>query len=640
MNGKVIYYKRRLRELAGKVFGKDWKSALFTPSHAPDCLLSRLLPRWAAVSLRVVGWISLPFYPVFCLFFLDYMNFQKLEKMREFWAEHPLSARFEVLVVLALFLGLLLLLRRGAAAAGTFGAVSLIFGYINYMKVNLNGDYFQPRDFTMVNQVGELTQFISGSLPRWFYLGAVVIVLWTLWLALCGVNLPVRWTVRFPVLIAGILAVCSTFSTMERSNAFLARYNMTFFDAALQSSNYRANGFVGAFTVNLLMNRMEPPEGYSREAVEALLEGREGVRQTGEDYDVIVVLSESFFDVRTLPGVTFSENPLPRYDELLTRAGAFSGTMYSSASRGGTVRPEFEILSGLSTDYLHDVASPYELVDAPLETYVSNYKDAGYATVAIHPYIGSFYRRDKAYPFLGFDEFLDREGVGRIVDLRYERGLVTDETTLAAIEYELEHADRPIFIEAITMENHQPYTKLPEDKIAITVTAPGLDEASLDAVTTYTQGLVDADRMLGELVDYIDSRERPTVLLFYGDHIPNLVNTYDQTGIIGGDPVEELMYVFSTPFLIYTNTAARSGLLPGPRDNQISTYYLLEVVAEMTGFTQTPYMRLLADLYTRVPFYNTRLWSIELTEDVAELRRLQELITYDRLMGERWSNTR
>lgn len=638
MNGKVIYYKRRLRELAGKVFGRDWRSALFTPSHAPDCLLSRLLPRWAAVSLRVAGWVSLPFYPVFCLFFLDYMNFQKLDKLQVFWAEHPLSARFEVLVVLALFLGLLLLLRRGAAAAGTFGAVSLIFGYINYMKINLNGDYFQPRDFTMVNQVGELTQFISGSLPRWFYLGAAVIVLWTLWLALCGVNLPVRWTIRFPVLLAGILAVCSTFSTMEKSNAFLARYNMTFFDAALQSSNYRANGFVGAFTVNLLMNRMEPPEDYSEDLVEELMGSYEAAPQTGEDYDVIVVLSESFFDVRTLPGVEFSQNPLENYDEIITRPGAYSGLVYTTASSGGTVRPEFEILTGLSTDYLHDVASPYELVKAPVESYVSHYKDEGYRTVALHPYIGSFYRRDKAYPLLGFDEFLDQDGIAGIVTPEYKRGHVSDRSTFEAIRYELEHADRPIFIEAITMQNHQPFSRLPEDEISISVTAPALDESSLASVTTYTQGAADADRMLRDLVEYIDSRQRPTVLLFYGDHIPNLGQAYAETGVMPGDgSAESQMYAFSTPFVIYTNTGAVSDMLPGRTENEISTYYLLEVIARMTGFSETPYMRLLADFYRRVPVYNVRLWPIEVTEDVKALCRMHEIITYDRLMGERWS---
>ena len=43
---------------------------------------------------------------------------------------------------------------------------------------------------------------------------------------------------------------------------------MSSFDSALQSSNYDANGFVGAFTVNVLGMRVSPPEGYSRQDLE------------------------------------------------------------------------------------------------------------------------------------------------------------------------------------------------------------------------------------------------------------------------------------------------------------------------------------------------------------------------------------
>ena len=629
---------KRAPKVAARLFGTTWKSALFTPSHSKNCLLSRLLPGWAACAVRVTGWLSLPLYPIFCLFFLDYMNFGKLAKMEVFWAEHPLSALYETLVILVLFAGLLLLLRRGALAAGTMGIVSVIFGYINFMKLKLNGDPFQPHDFSMAGQVRELSEFISGDLPRWFYLGLAVMVLWVLFLALSGTNLPLRWTVRFPFLMAGALVIFSAYSTPEKANARLTRYNMNFFDAALQTSNYNANGFVGAFTVNLLMNRTEPPEGYSEARVRELLEGYNAVEQTEEDYDVIVVLSESFFDVRTLPGVEFSENPLKNYDEIIKRPGAYSGYIFTTATSGGTVRPEFEILTGLSTDYLHDVASPYEFVTAPVEGYVSNYKNAGYRTVALHPYIGSFYRRDKAYPLLGFDEFLDIDGVSAIVEPEYKRGLVSDRTTFEAIKYELENAGGPIFLEAITMQNHQPFDKLPEEDIEIAVSSEALSGADLDAVTTYTQGLADADRMLRDLVDYIDTLERPTVLLFYGDHLPNLGDAYTKTGAItGANALEDLEYKYSTPFVIYTNTAAGSDMLPSKTGNRVSDYYLLEIIARMTGFHETPYMSLLNELHGKVPFYNVRLWPMEVTEDVARLCEIHKLITYDRLLGKRWS---
>lgn len=639
MNGKAIYFKRKLRELGDRLFG-GWslKNVLLTGTHDPNCLLSRLLPGWAAVTARVIGWISLPFYPLFCLFVMDYMNYRKLDKLQHYLEEFPAHFRFECLVVLVLFGLLLLLLRRGAAAAGVMGALSLICGYVNYMKVSLNGDYFHPRDISMVTQAGDLVGFMSGSVPKWFFIGAAVLAVWALYLALAGTNLPLRWTVRWPALAVCAAMIVSGFSTSEKSNAILGKYGMTFFDAALQSSNYTANGFVGAFTINVLMAAdVRQPEGYTQEQVEALMEGYRGTETAGPEYDVIVVLSESFFDARTLPGVSFSENPLPRYDELLTREDVYSGYIYTTAAGGGTVRPEFEILTGLSSDYLHDAASPYELVDDYVESFVSNYRDAGYRTVAIHPYNKKFYRRSVAYPYLGFDEFLGQEDVEALVETEYKRGLVSDDTTLRAIEYELEHAEGPVFIEAITMQNHQPFNRLPEEDIQIRVTSDALDRDTLDAVTTYTQGLADADKMLGDLADYIAGRERPTLVLFYGDHIPTLGNVYEETGFYGeeGTP-QRLQKRYSTPFVMVTNTGAVSSLLKEHQDNRISTYYLLEIAAEMTGFRQTPYMRLLADWFPRVPAYNLRI-GFEVTEDIAAFARMQELITYDRLMGRRWS---
>jgi phosphoglycerol transferase MdoB-like AlkP superfamily enzyme len=594
----------------------------------------------------VLAWATLPLCPLFCLFVMDYMNFLHLTSLLDFVQEHPGSLIFECLVMLFLFLVGLLLTGRPALTAGVLGGVSLVFAYINYTKVALNGDNFYPKDITMASSMGGLTSFISGSVPKWYLLGALALILWVVLLAVLRLRLPLAWFVRIPAALVLAAAVWFPFSTMERSSQMLERFGMAFMDAALQSSNYRANGFVGAFTINLLMGNVQAPEDYSRDAVQALLADYEA--QPGDpdapDYDVIVVLSESFFEVRCLEGVTFSENPLANYDAILQRENTYSGKQHSTASGGGTVRPEFDILTGLTTDYLGDVASPYELVKGTVESYVSHYRDGGYDTVALHPYDKTFYSRSSAYPYLGFNRFLGQAELGELVELTYSpRGQVTDASTLAAMEAILDAADQPTFLFAITMENHQPYTALAAEDITIQVDGPMLDQDTLDAVTTYTQGLADADRMLGALVDYIDGRDRPTVLLFFGDHIPTLGSNraaYYETGLLGGDrtEAEQLDFLYSAPFLIYSNTGAVSGMLSQREDNAISSYYLLEVVAEMTGFPQTAYMSLLEDFYQRVPCYNIRLGLTE-TEDISALARMHELITYDRLLGAGYSMT-
>jgi len=43
-----------------------------------------------------------------------------------------------------------------------------------------------------------------------------------------------------------------------------------------------------------------------------------------------------------------------------------------------------------------------------------------------------------------------------------------------------------------------------------------------------------ADQELGRLAELLSHRERPTLLLFYGDHLPALTDTYNRTGFVDG----------------------------------------------------------------------------------------------------------
>lgn len=614
-------------------------SASGTSAPGPLAALRRCLP------LRILGWLSLPFFPLFCLFVMDYMNYGGHPiLMLTFWREHPKSALFESLVVLLIFAVLLLLLRRAWISALVFGVLSLICAYVNFMKVALNGDHFFPQDLAMVSHTGELTSFLSGDVPRWFWLGAAAVLLWAagLWLLALALPRPFFW--RWSAAALLVLYAYTLTCTSTKTEALLNRFGMSSFDSALQSSNYTANGFVGAFTINTLSLQVSPPDGYTQQAMEDLLASYPAVPADpdAEQFDVVVILSESFFDPRILPGVSFSESPLVNYDRLLADPGCISGMLYTTAVGGGTVRPEFGVLTGLTTDYLPDVTTPYWYVTQALPTYVSNYKDAGYTTLALHPYDKKFYSRNTAYPYLGFDAFYGEEDMYDLVDVVSKRGHVSDESTAQAIQLLMDQQEGPSFLFVITMENHQPYNALPEEDIHIQVDCPALSEASYTALTTYTQGLYDADQMLGALADWIDGRDRPTALVFFGDHLPTLGSNhlaYNETGFVNtsdGISPEERLKLYSTPFLIYSNRTLEGGLLDSGAGNQISDYNLLNTLARSTGMARTPYMELLADFYQAAPFYNIRL-ALPADDVISKFTEAMELVTYDRVLGNVWT---
>jgi len=594
-------------------------------------------------ALKVLALVSLPFFPLFCLFLMEYMNFGgDLHRVETFLERHPMSAVFGAIAIIVIFAVTLLFARKAFIAAGIVGFFSIAFAYINYMKVATNGDNFFPRDIALARNPYSLITFASGNVPGYFWLGVAVVVLWVFALWLFRARLPLGWKIRIPAAVGTICVIVFLFFTPPRSEAVLNRFNMSRFDAALQSSNYRANGFLGAFIINVLSMRIERPPEYSRATIDALLRDFTHTPATAEYFDVIVVLSESFFDVRMLDA-QFSQNPLPNFDEIIQRPNAYSGLIYTTALNGGTVRPEFDILTGLTTDHLPGGSIPYGFIRHDMTTHVSHYRDFGYRTIALHPYNERFYQRNTAYPLMGFNEFLGEEELLTRFGLEYIRGFATDMSLLAPMKYFLDGSDEPMFMFVITMQNHQPFPPMDPADIRIEVSSDALNPEVLSAVTTFTHGLHDADRMLGALVDYIDNRERPTVMLFFGDHLPNLggsLAAFIQSGLLESDALhtqQARMVMYSTPFVIYANRTLHPGIFPQNTDNHVSTYYLMSAIAFMTGFHRTPYMNLLLDYHARVPFHNIRL-QMEETDDIRSLSRAMKLITYDRLVGSGFSN--
>lgn len=64
------------------------------------------------------------------------------------------------------------------------------------------------------------------------------------------------------------------------------------------------------------------------------------------DNTVIMVLSETFSDPTRVPGVSFSEDPMPNIRHV--KAQTTSGLMLSPGYGGGTANIEYQALSGLS----------------------------------------------------------------------------------------------------------------------------------------------------------------------------------------------------------------------------------------------------------------------------------------------------
>jgi phosphoglycerol transferase MdoB-like AlkP superfamily enzyme len=281
--------------------------------------------------------------------------------------------------------------------------------------------------------------------------------------------------------------------------------------------------------------------------------------------DIVVVQSESLFDPARMRGV-LSGRYLGNLHRL-EKNGATSGDLGVPTFAGGTIRTEFEVLTGAPLASLGGVQYPWlELDRGTYPGLVRVLNRHGYRSVAIHPNSAAFWNRARAYPALGFARFIDATSFAkdRIVGLFTSDAALTDR-----VLDELADDGPPQFLFAISMENHGPFDWRPgldPQRLAALPMPEQLDAGARLWLGNYLYLLDDADRELARLADTLAKRKRRTLLLFYGDHLPDLGPTYAQLGFDDGREAKQQ----PVPWLLLDNRnrhphrlGTRAWMLPG-----------------------------------------------------------------------------
>ena len=124
----------------------------------------------------------------------------------------------------------------------------------------------------------------------------------------------------------------------------------------------------------------------------------------------------------------------------------------------------------------------------------------------------------KAAKVLGGDNYEMAQDLAHQVVLYLEQQYGEVEPTVEQVQDAVEHT---LDVYKRQVQNHSPYVMLSDSDRKI-VTSDQLSDEELENINAYANGIADTDKALGELLDYIDQREKPTALLFFGDHQPLL----------------------------------------------------------------------------------------------------------------------
>ncbi|WP_141557883.1 LTA synthase family protein [Bacillus cereus] len=529
--------------------------------------------------------------------------------------------------------------------------VLLVFAMVNYFKIMFRGDPFYPSDFTQIAHMDSVIPMVMESFSFW----NMFLVIVGIGLLICVVMYIRKYipVIKSHIIIRIILVCGSAFMVYAYSNYPNTFMNNLFQKGGVdirawnQAMNYKVNGFVIGFLSNLDTTVIEEPQGYSKENMQRIAKdiektygGNIGAQKKVEKPNIVFIMSEAFWDPTKLTNLSFSEDPVPNLHHYMEN---FPGGQTISPTFGGnTANTEFEALTSYSMSLLMPGSIPYQQAipsQKEVPSIASELKKQGYYASAIHAFNRSFYKRDDVYKTLGFDNFNaedtmeNKEVVGdNISDLSMSKEIVD----------ELNKRKQPTFIHAVTMQNHFPYTPnmFGENKIEISGLTEEESEAELEA---YTEGVRLSDEALQYLVEQLDDLERPTLVVFFGDHLPLLgtnKSIYKEAGYIENEEtVSERLAMAETPLLMYANFD-----LPNDNLGLVSPIYFSNLVFDYAGLNKSPYYQFLSEMHKEIPVLRDELKVNKNGEEIKDLTKKQKemleqykMIQYDLLAGKQYS---
>ncbi len=340
---------------------------------------------------------------------------------------------------------------------------------------------------------------------------------------------------------------------------------------------YYENGFVYCFSASQVTGGVSEPEKYSPNEVEKIIGAEIDLPPTVPDPpNLVFVQLESFFDANYLKELLFSENPVPNFEAL--KAEYPSGLLSVPAIGAGTANTEFEVLTGMNLNHFGVGEYPYmTIVDsAASESAASTLEDLGYATHAIHNNNATFYERHIVYANLGFRTFTPLEYMN---DIAYNpRGWADDSVLTGEICKALKSTEGKDFVFTISVQPHGKYPQEPLSGAPILGVQGTKEEARKNGLEYYLYQLKECDAFIGELTQALAAFDEPTVVVFYGDHLPSF--NFRQ---------EELSYgnTQTTEYVIWANFPLKRS---DSRDLQ--SYQLAAYVMDLCGIHEGTIFRL------------------------------------------------
>lgn len=371
-------------------------------------------------------------------------------------------------------------------------------------------------------------------------------------------------------------------------------------------ASYKCNGLTYSTVESCVKYIRKKPNDYSQAKIQEIkdkvdkAEASDNRTLNNKKPNILFVQLEAFMDPTEVKGIKYSEDPIPNFRKLTQ---TFTHGMASAPTTGGgTVRTEFEVMTGNNIDYLTPGEIPYNTIlkSKYYNSVATTLKSEGYKAHAVHNFQGNFYGRNNAYAKLGFDDFTSKEYMSNY-ELN-EREWVKDVILTKYIEKALDSTKDSDLVYTVSVQGHSSYPTDAENYDFPIKVSGTLDKKVLNQMYYYVNQIKGTDDFIGELVDMVNKRDEDTIILFYSDHMPKLKIFEDD---------DFYLDKYKAPFAFYANFDIEKYDI-----DEIESYELSSLMFKEAGLKYGPMER-----------FNTYM------KDDPEFSKMQDLIEYDVLFG-------
>ena len=384
----------------------------------------------------------------------------------------------------------------------------ILLEIINYFDVILRGENFVPWDTGLANEAVGVVDF--GQLP--WNKEMLVLVLMSVYVIfmICVICKKIKIKVSVVSrIVATIILVLIGIGWINYNFKFRNTYKIYQYQVA---ESYNRSGVVLSFLYFCQNAGVSKPDGYSEVNMAKIVSDynmseERGIENEVVKPDIIMIMSESFWNPKILENVTYPDTFMEDYERI--EQDGITANILSSQFGGGTCNVEFEALTGFSMDYIQNGLMPYQgLIKKDFWSIAQYLGENGYNTIAMHPNSSDYYNRKKVYSNLGFKETIFEDEFEQDI----VRGLViSDNAVMNKIEEVYSEAlerDESQFIFAVTIQNHQPYsagTYSKEEQVDIL--ALGIDNVLKEQLADFSTGIDNSSKALCQLVNYLKKSE-------------------------------------------------------------------------------------------------------------------------------------